>query len=390
MRRIILIFGMICLIGCLLVENQVDDSVAIYKEEEVRSVFISYMELSNQFNNVSYDIAKSNVLNMINNIKNEGFNEIIVQVRSFMDAIYKSNIFPWSRYLTGIEGKDPGYDLLNLFIEEAKKVNIKVIAWINPYRVRNDVNLSNLSEKNPAYKFIGSDTLFIKNGIYLNPSSNEVTEIIVEGVRELIKNYKIDGVLFDDYFYPDNDIDKNEYEEYISKNGFIDKGQYNLNIVSRMIKEVYDVCHKYNVKFGVSPDGNMENNYNKVFADVKRWCSEEGYIDFIMPQIYYGFYNETKPYKDVLEEWESIIKNKKVDFRVALAFYKVGSHDKWAKSGENEWIDANDIIMRQIVLARNTYNYKGFSLYRYEYLFETDYFTDTTLIEKENIKKVLN
>ena len=385
-----MIFGMICLIGCLLIENQVDDSIAIYKEEEVRSVFISYMELSNQFNNVSYDIAKSNVLNMINNIKNEGFNEIIVQVRSFMDAIYKSDIFPWSRYLTGTEGKDPGYDLLNLFIEEAKKVNIKVIAWINPYRVRNDVYLSNLSEKNPAYKFIGSDTLFIKNGIYLNPSKDETTEIIVEGVMELIKNYKIDGVLFDDYFYPDNDIDKKEYEEYISKNGFIDKSQYNLNVVSRMIKEVYDVCHKYNVKFGVSPDGNMENNYNKVFADVKRWCSEEGYIDFIMPQIYYGFYNETKPYKDVLEEWESIIKNKKVDFRVALAFYKVGSHDKWAKSGENEWIDANDIIMRQIVLARNTYNYKGFSLYRYEYLFETDYFTDTTLIEKENIKKVLN
>lgn len=385
-----MIFGMFCLIGCLLIENQVDDSIAIYKEEEVRSVFISYMELSNQFNNVSYDIAKSNVLNMINNIKSEGFNEIIVQVRSFMDAIYKSDIFPWSRYLTGTEGKDPGYDLLNLFIEEAKKVNIKVIAWINPYRVRNDVNLSNLSEKNPAYKFIGSDTLFIKNGIYLNPSKEETTEIIVEGVRELIKNYKVDGVLFDDYFYPDNDIDKKEYEEYISKNGFIDKSQYNLNVVSRMIKEVYDVCHKYNVKFGVSPDGNMENNYNKVFADVKRWCSEEGYIDFIMPQIYYGFYNETKPYKDVLEEWESIIKNKKVDFRVALAFYKVGSHDKWAKSGENEWIDANDIIMRQIVLARNTYNYKGFSLYRYEYLFETDYFTDTTLIEKENIKKVLN
>ncbi len=385
-----MIFGMICLIGCLLIENQVDDSIAIYKEEEVRSVFISYMELSNQFNNVSYDIAKSNVLNMINNIKNEGFNEIIVQVRSFMDAIYKSDIFPWSRYLTGTEGKDPGYDLLNLFIEEAKKVNIKVIAWINPYRVRNDVKLSNLSEKNPAYKFIGSDTLFIKNGIYLNPSKDETTEIIVEGVRELIKNYKIDGVLFDDYFYPDNDIDKKAYEEYISKNGFIDKSQYNLNVVSRMIKEVYDVCHKYNVKFGVSPDGNMENNYNKVFADVKRWCSEEGYIDFIMPQIYYGFYNETKPYKDVLEEWESIIKNKKVDFRVALAFYKVGSHDKWAKSGENEWIDADDIIMRQIVLARNTYNYKGFSLYRYEYLFETDYFTDTTLIEKENIKKVLN
>ena len=136
----------------------------------------------------------------------------------------------------------------------------------------------------------------------------------------------------------------------------------------------------------------LSSQIGKTVKERKKDLCRKGveYIDFIMPQIYYGFYNETKPYKDVLEEWESIIKNKKVDFRVALAFYKVGSHDKWAKSGENEWIDANDIIMRQIVLVRNTYNYKGFSLYRYEYLFETDYFTDTTLIEKENIKKVLN
>lgn len=381
---------MFSVIVFVLVNNKTDDSIALYKDEEIRSVFISYIEISNYFNNVSYSDAEKEVSCILKNIKDLGFNEVIIQVRSFMDSIYSSSIFPWSRYLSGQEGVDPGFDLLKLFLEKAKEMNIDVVAWINPYRVRNDNDISNISEKNPVYRYIGSDVLYINEGVYLNPSKDETVDLIVDGVKELVKKYKIDGVLFDDYFYPDNNIDMNDYNEYLKEYGYIEKKKYNLNVVSGMIKKVYEVCKKYNVKFGISPDGNMENNYNKVYADVKKWCSEEGYVDFIMPQIYYGFYNETKPYKEVLEEWEGIIKNKDVDFRVALAFYKVGSHDKWAKSGENEWIEANDIIMRQIVLARNTFNYKGFALYRYEYLFETDYFTDTTLIEKENIKKVIN
>lgn len=381
---------MFSVIVFVLVNNKTDDSIALYKDEEIRSVFISYIEISNYFNNVSYSDAEKEVSCILKNIKDLGFNEVIIQVRSFMDSIYSSSIFPWSRYLSGQEGVDPGFDLVKLFLEKAKEMNIDVVAWINPYRVRNDNDISNISEKNPVYRYIGSDVLYINEGVYLNPSKDETVDLIVDGVKELVKKYKIDGVLFDDYFYPDNNIDMNDYNEYLKEYGYIEKKEYNLNVVSGMIKKVYEVCKKYNVKFGISPDGNMENNYNKVYADVKKWCSEEGYVDFIMPQIYYGFYNETKPYKEVLEEWEGIIKNKDVDFRVALAFYKVGSHDKWAKSGENEWIEANDIIMRQIVLARNTLNYKGFALYRYEYLFETDYFTDTTLIEKENIKKVIN
>lgn len=390
MRKIILIFAMMSLIMVMLLGNRADDSVAVHNEEEIRSVFISYIEISNYFNNVSYEVADREVSKIIDNVESFGFNEVIIQVRSFMDSIYQSDIFPWSRYLTGEEGKSPGYDLLKLFLDKAKEKGLRVVAWINPYRVRNDENLANLSLNNPVYKYIGSDVLYINNGVYLNPSKEETVEIIVDGVMELVKNYKIEGVLFDDYFYPDNEIDKLDYNEYVKKYGYIEKQKYNLDVVNNMIKKVYDICHKYNVEFGVSPDGNMENNYNKVYADVKKWCSEEGYIDFIMPQIYYGFYNETKPFAKVLEEWESIVTNENVDFRVALAFYKVGSHDKWAKSGENEWIEASDIIMRQIVLARNTSNYKGFALYRYEYLFETDNFTDTTLIEKENIKKVLN
>ena len=123
--------------------------------------------------------------------------------------------------------------------------------------------------------------------------------------------------------------------------------------------------------FGISPDGNIDNNYNKVFCDVKRWGSSSGYVDFIMPQIYYGFYNETKAFNNVIKEWESIILNDDVDLRIALAFYKNGSYDKWAKSGSNEWVENDDIIMREIILSRNLDKYNGFSLfsgnYKYNY-----------------------
>lgn len=387
MKRIIMIIFMCFVIIFFLGINR-DNVSEVAEDEERRSVFISYIEISKYFNCVSEEVAKKRVLEIIGNVKDMGCNEIILQVRSFMDAIYKSHIFPWSRYMSSEEGKDPGYDLLEMFLEYAKKDNISVIAWINPYRVRNDNNFSNVSKDSPVYGYYGTDILYINNGIYLNPSKEETVKLIVDGVREIVKKYRVDGILFDDYFYPDNNVDLDDYNDYVIKHGYIEKSSYNLNVVSDMIKKVYDVCNKYNVKFGVSPDGNIDNNYNKVFADVKRWCSEEGYIDFIMPQIYYGFFNESRPYKETLEEWEKIASNK--EFRVALAFYKVGSHDKWAKRGENEWIENSDIIMREILLARNTNNYNGFSLYRYEYLFETDYFTDTTLTEKENIKKVIN
>lgn len=232
--------------------------------------------------------------------------------------------------------------------------------------------------------------MYVGEGIYFNPSKPYVHDLIVSGVEEIVSHYKVDGILFDDYFYPNNEIDKNDYEFYLENHKSISKEQYNLNVVSKLIKDVYDVCHKYGVSFGVSPDGNIDNNYNKVFADVKRWCSEEGYVDFIMPQIYYGFFNETRAFKKTVDEWEAIITNNKVDFHVALAFYKVGEMDKYAKSGNYEWMIYEDIIMREIVLSRNLKGYKGFSLFRYDYLFNEELYNEMTLSEIENMKKVLN
>ena len=385
MKKILVII----ILSIVLISNIKLDRTSIKKEEEeTRAIFVSYIELNKYIKGNDYEISKRNIRKIIKNIKSLKCNTIILQVRSASDAIYKSNIYPLSLNIVNTE-YDDYYDVLDYFIKESHKSNVKVIAWINPYRIRTTCDKTTITEKNPAYKYLDTDIVYINNGIYYNPSKQETEDLIVKGVEEVL-NYDVDGILFDDYFYPDNNIDKKDYEEYIKNNEFIEEKDYRLNIVNKMIKRVYKTCKNKNIKFGISPDGNIDNNYNKNYADVKSWLKSNEYIDFIMPQIYYGFYNSTRDYIKVTKEWENLIENKDIELYIALAFYKVGMEDKYAKSGFNEWIDNDNIIMREILLSRNLKNYKGFSLFRYENIFNEEIYTKTSIKEIENLKKILN
>ncbi len=384
MKKILVII----ILSIVLISNIKLDRKSIKKEEETRAIFVSYIELNKYIKGNDYEISKRNIRKIIKNIKRLKCNTIILQVRSASDAIYKSNIYPMSLNIVNTE-YDDYYDVLDYFIKESHKSNVKVIAWINPYRIRTTCDKTTITEKNPAYKYLDTDIVYINNGIYYNPSKQETEDLIVKGVEELL-NYDVDGILFDDYFYPDNNIDKKDYEEHIKNNEFIEEKNYRLNIVNKMIKRVYKTCKNKNIKFGISPDGNIDNNYNKNYADVKSWLKSNEYIDFIMPQIYYGFYNSTRDYIKVTKEWENLIENKDIELYIALAFYKVGMEDKYAKSGFNEWIDNDNIIMREILLSRNLKNYKGFSLFRYENIFNEEIYTKTSIKEIENLKKILN
>ena len=384
MKKILVII----ILSIVLISNIKLDRTSIQKEEETRAIFVSYIELNKYIKGNDYEISKRNIRKIIKNIKSLKCNTIILQVRSASDAIYKSNIYPLSLNIVNTE-YDDYYDVLDYFIKESHKSNVKVIAWINPYRIRTTCDKTTITEKNPAYKYLDTDIVYINNGIYYNPSKQETEDLIVKGVEEVL-NYDVDGILFDDYFYPDNNIDKKDYEEYIKNNEFIEEKDYRLNIVNKMVKRVYKTCKNKNIKFGISPDGNIDNNYNKNYADVKSWLKSNEYIDFIMPQIYYGFYNSTRDYIKVTKEWENLIENKDIELYIALAFYKVGMEDKYAKSGFNEWIDNDNIIMREILLSRNLKNYKGFSLFRYENIFNEEIYTKTSIKEIENLKKILN
>lgn len=355
--------------------------------EETRAIFVSYMELNKYVKNENQEISKKNINKIISNIKKMNFNTIILQVRSASDAIYKSKLFPTSAYITSKEGEDY-YDVLDYFLRQSHKNNIKLFAWINPYRIRTTEDVESITDKNPAYKYLETDTVYINNGIYYNPSKEEVQALIVKGVKEVL-NYKVDAILFDDYFYPADEIDEKDYQDYLSEHEYIDSKSYRLNQVNKMIEKVHLECKKKKIPFGVSPDGNIDNNYNKNYADVKLWMKSNKYIDFIMPQVYYGFYNSSRAYIDVTEEWESLLINKKIDLYIALAFYKVGTEDKYAKDGMYEWLNNNDIIMREIILSRNLKNYKGFALFRYDNIFDVSNYTSNSLKEIENMKKIL-
>ena len=363
-------------------------NMKINEEEEIRGVYISYLEYLTYFQNNAVAINKAYINKMLDNIKSLNFNTIFLHVSPFSDSIYDSRIFPYSYTLSGEEGKNPGMDYLEYFIKESKKRNIKIHAWINPYRISNESDTSLLSKDNPAYTLIDSNAVKITDsGIYYNPASPKVIDLILKQVYEIISNYDIDGIHFDDYFYVDLEIDQENYQKYLTENGNISLLDYRLKITNTMIKNVYQLIKDYNpdILFSISPDGNIENNYKYHFADVKTWLLESGYVDIIMPQVYYGFENEYKPFKETLDAWHSLIQND-VKIVPVLAFYKVGLEDSNAGSGQDEWLQNDNLIARQINYSKTLKNYEGVTLFRYDFLFNTNLETEKTKLEIENMK----
>lgn len=339
-------------------------------DNEVRGVYISYLEYLNNFVGNNKKTNQVKIEKMIDNIKNKSLNTIFLHVSPFSDSIYESELFPYSYTLTGVEGKNPGFDYLEYFIKIAHTKNIKVHAWINPYRISFNTDINSLSDKNPAKKLINTTSIMISNnGIYYNPASKIVKNLILRQIEELINKYDIDGIHFDDYFYIYSDIDKVEYTNYKNNGGELSDKDFKLNNTNDLIREIYKLIKdkNSNIIFSIAPDGNINNNYLYHFADVKSWLMNSNYIDMIMPQIYYGFNNEYSPFEKVLNDWLKLCTNKTIKVVPVLAKYKEGIIDKEAGIGKSEWQDNNDIIDRQIKVIKNN-KLDGYTLFRYDFI----------------------
>ena len=362
-------------------------SVVNNDEEEIHAVFLSYIELEKYIKDKTSEESKNNIIKILNNLKDNNFNFLIVHVRPFSDAIYNSNIYPISNTVK-VKDKAPSYDILKFIIDEAHKRKISVHAWINPYRISTNTDINKLNSLAKTF-FDNKDAKIIEGkGIYYDPSSKNVNKLIISGIKELVNNYDIDGIHFDDYFYPSKDMDLDNYEKYVIDGGTLSLEDYRYNIILDLIKDVYWTIKtiKPKVLFGISPEGNLNNNYNNHFLDVKKILSEKGYVDYIMPQIYFGFNNSNRPFVKTLNEWNSLIKN---DIKIipALAFYKSGEFDKYAGSGENEWINNDDIISREVEEAKLVSNYGGFSIFRYDSMFSPN--NDNKKIEFTKLQELL-
>lgn len=343
-------------------------------QNEMRAVWLSYFELDTMLKGQSESAFTRNIGAAFDNVSALGLNTVIVQVRPYADAIYPSEYFEWSYLVTGSEGGDPGFDPLKILVREAHNRGLSIEAWINPYRIRNANYKQALSANHVAHDYLLSgDALEYNGGIYFDPASEKAQKLIVNGVKEIVSNYNVDGIHFDDYFYPTTDeaFDQESYAAYKKSGGSLALADWRRENVNQLVKAVYAVVHntKSDVRFGISPQGNLENNYNKQFIDVAVWLSQSGYVDYICPQIYFGFNNETSPYAETVAEWNDLIKNSSVELMVGLAPYKVGTEDTWAGSGKNEWKTNSDLLSRMVDCARKETCYQGFVLFRYDSLF---------------------
>lgn len=356
--------------------------------DEMRGVWFSYEDFSSQLAGLSESEYAKKADEICSAIASNGFNTIIFHVRAFSDAFYNSSYFGYSKYVCGTAGVAPGYDPLKNMCKAARDNGLSLHAWINPYRIGSP---SNVTQSSVAYAWknqYGSERVCEVNGLwYYNPSSQEVRDYIVEGVRELVSGYDIDGIHFDDYFYPTAD-ESFDSASYLASGSSLSLFQWRIENINLQIKQTYDNIKEINpnVVFGVSPNANIEKDYSEYFADVRLWATEKGYVDYIAPQIYFGYTNSSMPFIRVLNQWSNLCTVPKL--YIGLAPYKAGKEDKWAGSGKNEWIEHNDICARQISDMRAFSNVGGFMLFCYSPIFGAGA-TEGAKAELKNIRSVV-
>lgn len=342
-------------------------------------MWISYLEFLTIAQGQTKAGFTKHIDTMFSKIKDYGLNTVFVQVRPFGDALYDSKLFPYSYVLTGTEGVNPGYDPLDIMVDKAKEYGLRIEAWINPYRIRASASSKPLASNNIALKHINSQTgavIQYNGGIFYNPASTTARELIVAGVVEILDNYDVDGIHFDDYFYPTTDaaFDSSFYQQYQNAGGRLSLADWRRDNVNKLVREVYEAIKQVNSKviFGISPQARVDVNYNAQYADVEKWLSSSGYIDYICPQIYFGFDHEIVPYTQLLNSWNSMAKQGSVDLYIGLAVYKCGVVDNGAKAGKNEWVYCDTMLADMLEEARSKSTYKGVVLYRYDSLFQPE------------------
>ena len=373
-----------------------------YKEEQFRGVWVSSV-----FNldfpdkkNMTEKEYKAGYIKILDQLESLNMNTIIFQIRSKSDALYKSNINPWSEYLTGTQGKSPNWDPMAWMVAETHKRGMEFHAWFNPYRVTTgsekleSFSNNNWAKKNPE------KTFEFANKIYLNPGEPDVINHINDTVMEVVENYEIDAVHFDDYFYPTlrgkyiseaiSEVEKKTFDQY--GKDFKDIASWRRNNIDKMISKVSNSIKQYNLKnkkdieFGISPFGiwghkanhpsnsiegegsdtpiSSTESYNNQFADTRKWVKEE-WIDYIAPQVYWTFDNAAAPYGEIVQWWTDVVKDTKVNLYIGHASYKNVENT----SKDISWTNPYEIL-NQLKFNSLYEEIDGSIFFRYKYFLE--------------------
>ena len=343
---------------------------------EWRAVWVSYLDRA-QLDFSTEESFRTGAAQLLDNCADLGLNTVLAQVRPFGDALYRSNLFPWSHLCTGVQGQDPGFDPLDVFLTEAHSRGLSVEAWINPYRLRSSSAMPpNLAENNLA-NIHPEWVCAVGDGLYLNPAEPAAADYVVQGVAELVQNYAVDGIHFDDYFYPTTD-------ESIDAARFAASGSGNLAAwrrenVTALVAAVHKAVKAADptLRFGISPQGNPDNDLNQQYSDVTAWLAaggEEAVIDYLCPQVYWGYgftlqSGSTRfAFENIIPAWLSYPRADSVALYFGLGAYRVGVGDGGANADSVSGWSTGTALAAQVDDLRSQ-NAGGWALYRYGSLF---------------------
>lgn len=346
------------IIICLCLYTFIPRSSFSIDDIEKRAVWVSYQDLS-QLDYSSLSLFEEGFENICRNSLDNKCNTLIVHVRAFQDALYKTTQFPVSKVITK---KTTEFDPLDVMIEITHKYNMKFEAWINPLRISfNQQTYKQFKNNSPISSWINTNHVIQYDDYHyiLNPASQKARDYIVDGVKEIIENYQVDGIHFDDYFYVEGSYQKTTEKQ---------RKEY----INLLIKGIYKTIKDYdeNIEFGISPQGNYENCLLGG-ADVDTWLANEGYVDYVMPQIYwtneYYHKEKIKMFTNRVVLWERLKRHKNVKLYVGLALYQAGKE----LDNDKGWSQSSTNIDEQICILYN-HQIKGYSLFHYQSLLEED------------------
>lgn len=374
---------------------------ASFQYEDMKAMWLSQYDMADIYSaggaQRSREDFKNRVEQMLDNIKAESFNTVILQVRPFADSMYPSEYYPVSSFVTGKIGAEASYDPVAIIVELAHERELSVHAWINPLRGMYESEITEVDAAYQMRQWYDDDSLRGKYIVtvggrwYLNPAYEEVRQLICAGAEEALGRYDFDGLHMDDYFYPTTEasFDAEAYDAYVSSGGQMSLADFRRNNINLLVRELYALTHRSGTQrlFGISPGGNSETAYGSQYADIYTWCAEEAYVDYICPQIYWGLEHETHDFIRVSREFQNMIKTESVDLIIGMTFDKACSkEDKWAGRGKDEWKNHDDILLRCLQSTLELDSCRGVAVFSYQHFYEplSGEAVEETAAEREN------
>ena len=374
--------------------------------EDVKAIWLSQFDLNGVYTDNGVQRSKESFISLLSRVLDNsracGFNTVFIQIRPNADSFYPSEYYPPSVYVLGDYGREFKYDPIEIAVSLAKERGFSVHAWINPMRGMTDSQIKKIPSGYQVKKWYGDseyrEKYIVKQGSnwYLNPAYAEVRSLIVNGAKEALAYYEFDGLHMDDYFYPTTDaaFDSSAYSQYKAEGGNMSLSDFRRDNLNKLVKALYDGTKEINpsAMYGISPAGNWNTVYNNQYADYKTWCTKDGYIDYICPQVYFGLEHGTYDFVKTASTWESFIKTDSVKLIIGMTLGKAKSGvDEWAGSGKYEWRDNKDVIKRCLLETQKLSKCSGISVFCYQYLYTPIGGTvvPETLEEKNNFLPLL-